>query len=203
MLLFESNPKTSFFPLADNNNDIFKFIDHPKLIRPANYPEDVVGKGYNIFECKGKKIAVINLIGRVDINVLSENPFLVVKKILEEIKSKTDIIIIDFHAEATAEKIAMGHFLDGKVTAIFGTHTHVQTADERILPKGTGYITDIGMTGPINSVIGMNILASIKRFETTLPERYKIADGDCMLNGVLFDIDDKNNKVKKIKRIQA
>jgi len=97
----------------------------------------------------------------------------------------------------------MGHFLDGKVTAIFGTHTHVQTADERILPKGTGYITDIGMTGPINSVIGMNILASIKRFETTLPERYKIADGDCMLNGVLFDIDDKNNKVKKIKRIQA
>ena len=183
--------------------DIFKFIDHPKLIRPANYPEDVVGKGYNIFECKGKKIAVINLIGRVDINVLSENPFLVVKKILEEIKSKTDIIIIDFHAEATAEKIAMGHFLDGKVTAIFGTHTHVQTADERILPKGTGYITDIGMTGPINSVIGMNILASIKRFETTLPERYKIADGDCMLNGVLFDIDDKNNKVKKIKRIQA
>ena len=183
--------------------DIFKFIDHPKLIRPANYPEDVVGKGYNIFECKGKKIAVINLIGRVDINVLSENPFLDVKKILEEIKSKTDIIIIDFHAEATAEKIAMGHFLDGKVTAIFGTHTHVQTADERILPKGTGYITDIGMTGPINSVIGMNILASIKRFETTLPERYKIADGDCMLNGVLFDIDDKNNKVKKIKRIQA
>ena len=183
--------------------DIFKFIDHPKLIRPANYPEDVVGKGYNIFECKGKKIAVINLIGRVDINVLSENPFLVVKKILEEIKSKTDIIIIDFHAEATAEKIAMGHFLDGKVTAIFGTHTHVQTADERILPKGTGYITDIGMTGPINSVIGMNILASIKRFETTLPERYKIADGDCMLNGVLFDIDDKNNIVKKIKRIQA
>ena len=183
--------------------DIFKFIDHPKLIRPANYPEDVVGKGYNIFECKGKKIAVINLIGRVDINVLSENPFLVVKKILEEIKSKTDIIIIDFHAEATAEKIAMGHFLDGNVTAIFGTHTHVQTADERILPKGTGYITDIGMTGPINSVIGMNILASIKRFETTLPERYKIADGDCMLNGVLFDIDDKNNKVKKIKRIQA
>ena len=183
--------------------DIFKFIDHPKLIRPANYTKGIVGKGYNIYSCKDKKIAVINLIGRVDMNVLSENPFVIVKEIIENIQKEVDIIIIDFHAEATAEKIAMGHFLDGKVTAIFGTHTHVQTADERILPKGTGYITDIGMTGPINSVIGMNILASIKRFETTLPERYKIADGDCMLNGVLFDIDDKNNKVKKIKRIQA
>lgn len=183
--------------------DIFEFINSQMIIRPANYSEGVPGHGYGIYECKGKKIAVIDLIGRTDMGVLSENPFLVVNKIINKISERVDIIIVDFHAEATAEKIAMGHFLDGKVTAIFGTHTHVQTADERILPKGTGYITDIGMTGPINSVIGMNILASIKRFETTLPERYKIADGDCMLNGVLFDIDDKNNKVKKIKRIQA
>ena len=183
--------------------DIFKFIDHSQLLRPANYPKGVVGKGLGIYECKGKKIAVMNLMGRVDLNILTENPFIMAKEMIDELQGKVDMIFIDFHAEATAEKIAMGHFLDGKVTAIFGTHTHVQTADERILPKGTGYITDIGMTGPINSVIGMNILASIKRFETTLPERYKIADGDCMLNGVLFDIDDKNNKVKKIKRIQA
>ena len=183
--------------------DIFKFIDDPKILRPANYPKCVVGKGLGIYECKGKKIAVMNFLGRVDINILTENPFILAKEMVEDLQNKVDMIFIDFHAEATAEKIAMGHFLDGKVTAIFGTHTHVQTADERILPKGTGYITDIGMTGPINSVIGMNILASIKRFETTLPERYKIADGDCMLNGVLFDIDDKNNKVKKIKRIQA
>ena len=181
--------------------DIFKFIDDPKIIRPANYPEDVVGKGYEIYNCKDKKIAVINLLGRVDIGVLSENPFLVAKKIIEQIKDKVDIIIIDFHAEATAEKIAMGHYLDGDITAIFGTHTHVQTADEKILPKGTGYITDIGMTGPEHSVIGMDIQASIKRFETTLPERYKIASGKCIFNSCIFEIDDKTNKVASIKRV--
>ena len=181
--------------------DIFSFIDNSQIIRPANYPEGVVGKGYNIYECNKKKIAVINLIGRVDINVLSENPFIVAKKILKSIKDKVDIIIIDFHAEATAEKIAMGYYLDGEVTAIFGTHTHVQTADEKILPKGTGYITDIGMTGPEHSVIGMDVEASIKRFETTLPERYKIATGNAILNAVVFDIDEETNKVTNIKRI--
>ena len=181
--------------------DIFKFIDNPKIIRPANYPEGVQGKGYQIFKCLDKKICVINLIGRVDINILTENPFLIANKIIEKVKKDVDIIIIDFHAEATAEKIALGYYLDGKATAIFGTHTHVQTADEKILPNGTGYITDIGMTGPKNSVIGMNIDASIKRFETTLPERYRIAEGEAIFNGVIFDIDDKSNKVKKIERI--
>ena len=181
--------------------DIFKFIDQPKLIRPANYPKGVVGKGYGIYNSGNKNIAVINLIGRVDINVLSENPFLIAKEIINNINKDVDMIFVDFHAEATAEKIAMGYFLDGKVTAIFGTHTHVQTADEKILPKGTAYISDIGMTGPKNSVIGMDIGVSIKRFETTLPERYKIATGECMLNAVIFDIDDESNKVKSIKRI--
>ena len=181
--------------------DIFNFIDHPKLIRPANYPKGVVGKGYAIYKCKNKKIAVINLIGRVSMNVLAENPFLKANEILEEIKDEADIIIIDFHAEATAEKIALANYLDGQVTAIFGTHTHVQTADEKILPKGTGYITDIGMTGPRDSVIGMNIKTSVKRFATTLPEKYKIATGDCMLNGVVLKIHSKTNKIKEIKRI--
>lgn len=181
--------------------DIFKFIDHPKLIRPANYPKGVVGKGYGIYTCQNKKIAVINLIGRVDINVLSENPFIIAKELVEKLQKQVDIIIVDFHAEATAEKIAMGYFLDGKATAVFGTHTHVQTADEKILPKGTAYITDLGMTGPKNSVIGMDIEVSFKRFETTLPERYRIATGETMLNGVIFDIDDDTNKVKQVKRI--
>ena len=181
--------------------DIFKFIDNPQILRPANYPEGVVGKGLGIYECKNKKIAVMNFIGRVDINILSENPFIMAKKMVEEIKDKVDIIIIDFHAEATAEKIAMGRYLDGKITAIFGTHTHVQTADEQIFPEGTAYITDIGMTGPKNSVIGMDIKASIKRFETTLPEKYKLAEGDCIFNAVIFDIDDETNKVTDIKRI--
>lgn len=182
--------------------DIFKFIDHPQIIRPANYSKPVPGKGYNIYECKGKKIAVINLIGRVDMNVLSENPFLKAKEIVEKIKNIVDIIVLDFHAEATAEKIAMSYYLDGEVTVIFGTHTHVQTADEKILPEGTAYITDLGMTGPKNSVIGMNIESSLKRFETGLPEKYKIAESECMLNGVIFEIDDNTNKAIGIKRIQ-
>ncbi len=182
--------------------DIFQFIDNPKIIRPANYAEGIVGKGYNIYRCKNKKIAVINLIGRVDMNVLSENPFIVIEKIIKELKDNVDMIFLDFHAEATAEKIAMGYFVDGKITAMFGTHTHVQTADEKILPKGTAYITDIGMTGPKNSVIGMDIEASLKRFETTLPERYKIATGESIFNGVIFNIDDITNKVNSIKRLQ-
>ncbi len=183
--------------------EIFTFIDHPKLIRPANYPEGVCGKGYGIYECKGKKVAVINLIGRTDMNVLSENPFLKADEILENIKGKADIVIVDFHAEATAEKIAMGYYLDGKISAMFGTHTHVQTADEKVLKKGTGYITDIGMTGPKESVIGMDISASLKRFITTLPEKYKVAGGETMLNGCIFEINDDTCKTDKIIRINA
>ena len=182
--------------------DIFKFIDHPKLLRPANYPKGVVGKGYSIYECGNKKIGVINLIGRVDVNVLSENPFIIGKEIVNKIKNEVDIIVVDFHAEATAEKIAMARYLDGEITILFGTHTHVQTADETIFEKGTGYITDLGMTGPKHSVIGMDIDASIKRFVTTLPERYRIATGECMLNAVIFDVDDNTNKVTKICRIK-
>ena len=181
--------------------DIFKFIDNPKILRPANYPKGVVGKGLGIFECKDKKIAVMNFIGRVDINILTENPFVMAKEMVEELQEKVDIIIIDFHAEATAEKIAMARFLDGKISILFGTHTHVQTGDEQILSKGTAYITDIGMTGPKNSVIGMDIQASIKRFETALPEKYKLAEGECQFNAVMFEINDITNKPISIERI--
>ena len=181
--------------------EIFNFIDDKQIIRPANYSKNNPGKGYNIYECKGKKIGVINLIGRTSMSVLSENPFLVAKEIVSQIKNQVDIIIIDFHAEATAEKIALGYYLDGEITILFGTHTHVQTADETIFEKGTGYITDIGMTGPIKSVIGMDTNASIKRFETSLPEKYKIAEGKGKFNSCLFEIDDKTNKVIKIERI--
>ena len=181
--------------------DIFKFIDHSQLLRPANYPKGVVGKGLGIYECKGKKIAVMNLMGRVDLNILTENPFVMAKEMVDELQGKVDMIFIDFHAEATAEKIAMGRFLDGKITALWGTHTHVQTADEQILPNGTAYITDLGMTGPKDSVIGMDISASLKRFETTLPEKYKLAEGECIFNAVEFEIDDETNKVTEVKRI--
>lgn len=181
--------------------DIFTFIDNPKLLRPANYSKGIPGKGYNIFTCKDKKIAVINLIGRTDIGVLSENPFTVAEELVNKLSKEADIIIIDFHAEATAEKIAMKYFLDGKVNAIFGTHTHVQTADEEVTEKGTAYITDVGMTGPKNSVIGMDIKASIKRFVTSLPERYKLAEGEAILNGCIFEINDENCKTINVYRI--
>lgn len=183
--------------------EIFNFINDESLVRPANYPEGVQGAGYRIKECNGKKIAVINLMGRVDINILTENPFLKADKIIKQIQNNVDIIIVDFHAEATAEKIALGYYLDGRVTCVFGTHTHVQTADEKILEKGTGYITDIGMTGPEKSVIGMDVAASIKRFVTTLPEKYKVSDDkNIILTGCILEINDETSRIEKITRIK-
>ena len=182
--------------------DIFSFIDNPKIIRPANYSKGVPGKGYQICNCKNKKIAVINLIVRTDMSVLSDNPFTVAEELVNKLQKQVDAIIVDFHAEATAEKIAMKYFLDGKVSAIFGTHTHVQTADEEITQNGTGYITDLGMTGPKQSVIGMDVKVSIKRFVTSLPERYKLAEGEAILNGCVFELDDENLKTKNIYRIK-
>ena len=181
--------------------DIFNFINSEKILRPANYTEGVPGKGYIIQTCNNKKIAVINLIGRTEMNVLTENPFIIAKKITNKIKNDVDIIIVDFHAEASAEKVAMGNYLDGIATIVYGTHTHVQTADERILPKGTAYITDIGMTGPRDSIIGMDIETSLKRFVTTLPERYKIAKGECIFNGCIFEVNDETCQTEKILRI--
>lgn len=181
--------------------DVFSFIDDKQLLRPANYPKGVVGKGFDIYTCGDKKIAVISLIGRTNMGILSENPFLEADNILEGLQGKADYIVVDFHAEATAEKIAMREYLDGRVNIIFGTHTHVQTGDEQITEKGTAYITDVGMTGPIDSIIGMNKQAALKRFTTTLPERYKLAEGECKLNGCLFYINDENGRAEKIERI--
>ena len=181
--------------------DIFGFLEHKQLLIPANYSEGILGNRYGIYKCNDKKIGVVNLIGRVDMNVLSDNPYTAIDKILETIKNEVDYIVIDFHAEATAEKIALGYYLDGKVNVIFGTHTHVQTADEIILENGTGYITDIGMTGPKYSVIGMEVDVSIKRFATSLPERYKAAKGEGKFNGCIFEINDQTGRVEKITRV--
>lgn len=180
--------------------EIFSILEDGNILRPANYPEGVVGHGYKILNCKNKKIAVINLIGRTFMNTNVDNPFKISKEIIQKIKDEADYIFIDFHAEATAEKITLAHSLDGKVTAIFGTHTHVQTADEQILSKGTAYITDIGMNGPKNSSIGMDINVALKRFETGLPEKYKLADGKCIFNSVIFEINDETNQIKSIER---
>ena len=184
--------------------DIFSFIDEEeRLIRPANYAEGVCGKGSTLLNCKGKKIGVINLIGRVNTGGSYDSPFTVADKEIEKLKLKgADIIIVDFHAEATAEKIALGYYLKDKVNILFGTHTHVQTADEKIYDSGMGYITDVGMTGPVDSIIGMEVNAAMKRFLTQIPERYVCADGPFMLNGVVFEYDENHKKVMNITRIR-
>lgn len=186
--------------------DIIQFIDNEdSIIRPANFPDNMPGKGSTIFYQGSKKVGVINLCGRTyfdnDLNL--QCPFRVADVEIEKVKQYADIILVDFHAEATSEKIALGWYLDGKVSAVFGTHTHVQTADERILPNKTGYITDIGMTGPYNSVLGIDKDVVIKKFTTSETAKFQIADGDIQLNGVLFDIDEKGkcNKVSRINYI--
>lgn len=182
--------------------DIFNFIDdEPRLIRPANYAENLPGNGSFMTKVNGKNVAVINLIGRVDIGGNYDCPFTVAEKEIEKLKSNgAEIIIIDFHAEATAEKKALAEYLKEKANIIYGTHTHVQTADEEILKTGLGYITDVGMTGPKDSIIGMEYKAALKRFLTQIPERYACAEGRYMLNGCVFSLNDKN-EVVKIERI--
>ncbi|MEF2834512.1 MAG: TIGR00282 family metallophosphoesterase [Clostridia bacterium] len=181
--------------------DIFSFIDDKRIVRPANYTKGLPGNDYSIVNKNNKRIAVINLIGRTSMGILSENPFIVANDIYNKLKNQADIFVLDFHAEATAEKIAMGYYMDGKYTIVYGTHTHVQTADEQILEKGTAYITDIGMTGPKKSVIGMDVDVSFKRFVTSLPERYKLADSEAMINGCVFKINDETNRTEEIIRI--
>ena len=183
--------------------DIFSFIDDKRIVRPANYTKGLPGNDYSIVNKNNKRIAVINLIGRTSMGILSENPFIVANDIYNKLKNQADILVLDFHAEATAEKIAMGYYMDGKYTIVYGTHTHVQTADEQMLEKGTAYITDIGMTGPKKSVIGMDVGVSFKRFVTSLPERYKLADSEAMINGCVFKINDETNRTEEIIRINT
>lgn len=174
-----------------------------RVLRPANFPEDVPGKGWCIQETSsGVKVGVINLIGRTFMRFGVECPFRRLKTIVERIKEETQVIIVDMHAEATSEKIALGHFADGEVSVVFGTHTHIQTADERILPKGTAYITDAGMTGPYDSVIGQTKEDIIRRFLTTMPIRFKVAQGDVKLHGVVVDIEETTGKARRITRLQ-
>lgn len=185
-----------------SKKEVFDFIEDSKsLVRPANYPKGTPGKGYRIANKAGRKIAVVNLCGRVYMDCI-ECPFKIIDEILEEIKGNTDIIIVDFHAEATSEKLAMGWYLDGRVHAVLGTHTHVQTSDERVLPGGTAYITDIGMTGPKDSILGVNKEIVIKKFITGLPARFELASGETILGAAKIKLDD-NNKVISITRIDS
>lgn len=171
-----------------------------RTIRPANYPQNTPGLGYLVQIKENIKFAVLNLQGRSFLPAI-DCPFKRGLEIVEEIKQKTPIIFVDFHAEATAEKQALGWYLDGKVSALVGTHTHVQTADERLLHKGTAYITDVGMTGPADSVIGMEIETAITRFRTQLPKYFKLSTRNIRLNGVVIDVNESNGKAININRI--
>ena len=179
------------------------FVDHPTLLRPENFPEGAPGSGWCLVTTgSGKKIAIVNLLGRVFVKYHTDCPFRRVEALLERIRQETRMIVVDFHAEATSEKVAMGWFLDGRVSAVVGTHTHVQTADERILSGGTAYITDMGMTGPHDSVIGKVKEKIISRFVTGMPVRFEVAESDPVLCGVVIEIDDETGLSKKITRIQ-
>ncbi|HNR67399.1 MAG TPA: TIGR00282 family metallophosphoesterase [bacterium] len=171
-----------------------------RVLRPLNYPEAVPGKGSIVVETRKGKIAVLNAQGRTFMYAI-DCPFLRTKHEIEKLKQETPILLIDFHAEATAEKMAFAWFLDGQVSAVIGTHTHVQTADERILPGGTAYITDAGMTGPHDSVIGMDTDVAIKRFITQLPERYRVGHGNNRLCGVVVRIEKESGRAREIERL--
>ncbi len=185
-----------------DNKEIYQVLERERrLIRPANYPGGTPGEGYYIAETqKGVRVGVINILGQVFLDPLI-CPFQTASECITDIKKKTNIIIIDFHAEATSEKVALGWYTDGLATAVLGTHTHITTADERILPKGTGYITDVGMTGPLNSVLGIDPEIVVKKFVTHLPARFEVASGPIELNGVILDVDDAGTTAS-IRRIR-
>ncbi len=172
----------------------------PYLLRPANYPsENTPGQGVTVYDFGRCQVGVISLLGTLFLEDL-DNPFRVVDRLLKDLGTR--LTVVDFHAEATAEKRAMGFYLDGRVTALFGTHTHVQTADEEILPKGTGYITDVGMTGPEQSVLGVVPEIAVKKFRDCLPVRFETAPGPCRLEGVLFEADEKTGRTLSVKRLK-
>ncbi len=183
--------------------EVLELLDaEMRILRPMNYPPGAPGRGWLTTETKkGQVVGIINLEGRVFMSSL-DCPFQCAKKAIKQIREKTPIILVDMHAEATSEKVALGWFLDGMVSAVLGTHTHVQTADEKILPGGTAYITDLGMTGPYDSVIGRKTEQILARFVTQLPVRFEMATENVQLHGVVLDIDEKSGKARSIERVQ-
>ncbi len=184
-----------------HKKEIFSILDtSDRLLRPANYPENVPGKGQTLLTLRDQEVLVMNLEGRVFMKSL-ECPFKTADKLLNEFRGK--IVLIDFHAEATSEKIALGWYLDGRASAIVGTHTHVQTADETILPNGTAYISDLGMTGPVNSVIGMKKDGVLNRFLTQMPSKFEVAKGQTVISGALVTINETTGRALSIERVHV
>ena len=183
-----------------SKRDIVDYLnENNRILRPANYAPQAPGQGYGIYETAAGTVAVIDLQGRVSMDYTPDNPFLQVEKILPKLQTK--LIFVELHAEATSEKLAMGYMLDGRISALWGTHTHVPTADVRILPKGTGYVTDLGMTGPQESVLGIRPDLSIAKFRGDLTERYRWADGPTKMEAVLFTVDSQTGLCKKAERV--
>jgi len=184
-------------------SEIFELINHEeRILRPLNFPSGAPGRGAAVFKSKkGVKVGVINVNGRVFMEAL-DCPFKTTLKAAEELSRETRIIIVDMHAEATSEKIALGWYLDGKVSAVLGTHTHIQTADEKILPQGTAYITDVGMSGPYDSVIGRRIKDVLTRFLSSIPVKFEVAEGNIQLHGALIEISETTGKANSILRVQ-
>ncbi len=180
--------------------DIYSYLDDEKyILRPANFPGSAPGHGYCIINAAGLRVLVMNLQGNVSMKVSLASPFEIADSILKRESGNYDIAVLDFHAEATSEKLAMGYYLDGRVSVVFGTHTHVATADEQIMPRGTGYITDIGMTGPNTSILGVAPECIIKGFTTAMPQRFRVAEGKVTAHGALFTLSgDKCTKVERI-----
>lgn len=187
---------------AFGRKDIYDFLDsnEHRIIRPANFPHQAPGSGYSIINVDGYKILCMNVLGTVFMTALN-SPFEAVDKILEREKGNYDFAILDVHAEATSEKLAIGRYFDGRISIIFGTHTHVQTADESILPKGSGYITDLGMTGPVDGILGVKSDVIINCYIDRMPRYYEVADGKIVARGVIFDIDPDTKKATDIRRI--
>lgn len=184
-----------------SKKEILNFIDSDsRILRPANYPEDLPGKGSAVIQGSKGSIGVINVMGRVYMDSIN-CPFRAAEKEIEYLKSFTKIIIVDMHAEATSEKCALAWYLDGRVSCVIGTHTHVQTSDERILPCGTAFLTDVGMTGPYEGVIGVDRDIVIEKFLKNMPVRFEIAKGSVQFNAAVIDIDEKNGTARSIERI--
>jgi len=185
--------------------DVYKFLDEDtRVVRPANYPVGAPGRGWSI--CKdscGRRVGVVNLCGRVFMKEHFDDPFRTADRILKEVSAQARVIIVDFHAEVTSEKGAMAWYLDGRATAVIGTHTHVATADERILPGGTACISDVGMTGPEDSVIGMRKELVIQKFLTQMPNKFEVADGTVVLSAVLIEADPSTGMASSIRRVRA
>ena len=175
--------------------------DEPRVLRPANYAPQAPGRGFGVFETVAGPVAVVDLVGRCHMDFTPDNPFLLIDKILKNVDTK--LIFVEFHAEATSEKLAMGYMLDGRISALWGTHTHVPTADVQILPRGTGYVTDLGMTGPKNAVLGVQAKQSIAKFRGDLTSRYQWADGPTKLEAVLFTIDTQTGLCRDVERVDV